>query len=155
MTNEDAQFLESRKHQIAEISRIYGVPLHKLSELDRSTNNNIEHQGIEFVSDTIRPGVVRREESMERDLLSGASSRTHCISFDMDGLMRGDSAARAAYYSSGLQNGYLSRNEVRITERMNPVAETSMDEFSIQSNMVMIQQLAALIAANNATGATQ
>lgn len=145
MNNQDAQFIDSRVYQIAEIGRIFGVPLHMLSELSRSTNNNIEHQGMEFVRHTIRPGAVRREEAMERDLLSGASSRTHCISFDLDGLMRGDSAARSAFNASALQNGWRNRNEVRIKEGDNPVTDNpAMDEYTVQSNMALVQMLEAL-----------
>jgi HK97 family phage portal protein len=155
MTNEDAQFLEARKMQIAEIARIFGVPLHMLSELDRSTNNNIEHQGIEFVTHTIRPGTVRREEAMERDLLSGASSRTHCIYFDLDGLQRGDSASRSTYNNSMLQNGVLSRNEVRISEGKNPSTAAGMDDYTVQQNMALIQFLESLGKANTQQGATQ
>jgi HK97 family phage portal protein len=144
MTNEDAQFLESRKMQVAEIARIFGVPLHKLSELDRSTNNNIEHQGMEFVIHTVRPGAIRREEAMERDLLAGNAGLTHCIWFDLDGLMRGDSAARAAFNGAMLQNGVFSRNEVRISEGKNPVVKEGMDDYTVQTNMAMIQLLDTL-----------
>lgn len=144
MTNEDAQFLEARSMQIAEISRIFGIPLHMLSELDRSTNNNIEHQGMEFVTHTIRPGAIRREEAMERDLLSGSSAVTHCIYFDLDGLQRGDSAARAAYNASGLQNGYLNRNEVRAWEGLNPSSAEGMNDYTVQTNLALIQLLEAM-----------
>ena len=144
MTNEDAQFLESRKLQIAEIARIFGVPLHMLSELDRSTNNNIEHQGMEYVIHTVRPGAIRREEAMERDLLSSSGQMTHCIWFDLDGLMRGDSAARASFNGSMLQNGVFSRNEVRISEGKNPVEKDGMDDYTVQTNMAMIQLLDTL-----------
>lgn len=123
MTSEDAQFLESRRFQIAEISRIFGVPLHKLSELDRSTNNNIEHQGIEFVQDTILPGAVRWEQAMKRDLFIGEWRRTHCAAFDLDGLMRGDSQQRAALYANGRQWGWLSANDCRRRENENPIAD--------------------------------
>lgn len=141
MTNEDAQFLESRKMQNAEISRIFGVPLHMLAELDRSTNNNIEHQGIEFVMHTIRPGAIRREEAMERDLLSGKSAKTHGVYFDLDGLMRGDSAARAAFNASALQNGYKNRNEIRMMEGDNPSDNPKMDEFTVQMNLTTIDKV--------------
>ena len=151
MTNEDAQFLESRKMQIAEIARIFGVPLHMLSELERSTNNNIEHQGMEFVIHTVRPGAVRREETMERDLLAGNDGQTHCIWFDLDGLMRGDSAGRAAFNGSMLQNGVFSRNEVRISEGKNPVEKEGMDDYTVQTNMALIQLLDTL---NKAAGQT-
>ena len=158
MTNEDAQFLESRKMQIAEIARIFGVPLHMLAELDRSTNNNIEHQGMEFVTHTVRPGAVRREEAMERDLLSGSSTLTHCIYFDLDGLMRGDSAARAAFNGSMLQNGVFNRNEVRISEGKNPSDAAGMNDYTVQTNMALIQLLEMLNKGNepnNPQGAQQ
>ncbi len=144
MNNEDAQYIDTRVHQIAEIARIFGVPLHMLAELSRSTNNNIEHQGIEFVTHTIRPGAVRREEAMERDLLFGSSANTHCISFDLNGLMRGDSAARAAFYASGLAHGYKNRNEVRVAEGDNPSDAPGMNDFTVQQNMTLIQLLEAL-----------
>lgn len=149
MTSEDAQLLEALKFSIAEISRIFdGIPLHMLGELDRSTNNNIEHQGMEVVAYTFRPGCVRREEALERDLLYGSSADTHCISFDLDGLMRGDSAARSAYYSSGLQNGYINPNEARIMEGKNPSDAPGMNDFHIQSNMTLMQLLEKLTQQN-------
>jgi HK97 family phage portal protein len=141
MTSEDAQLLETMKFSIADIARIFGVPLHMLSELDRSTNNNIEFQGIEWVMNTVRPGAIRREEAMERDLLFGRSSKTHGIVFDLNGLMRGDSKARAEYYRSGISNGYLSRNEVRIAEGMNPSDDENMDGFTLQINMTTIDKV--------------
>lgn len=135
MTSEDAQFLEMRNFQLSEIGpRIFGVPAHKLGDLSRSTNNNIEHQGIEFVTDTIRPGVVRWEQAMQRDLFYG--KRTHCVQYDLDGLMRGDSTARAAFNSSALQNGYKSRNEVRRDEGLNRSDAPGMDDYTVQSNMI-------------------
>jgi len=140
MTSEDAQFIELRAFQLAEIGpRIFGVPAHKLGDLSRSTNNNIEHQGIEFVTDTIRPGVVRWEQAMQRDLIYG--KRTHCVNFDMDGLMRGDSAATAAKNSSDLQNGIKSRNEIRRKDGLNPVKDDSMNAYTVQSNMIDVKDM--------------
>ncbi|MES2126662.1 MAG: phage portal protein [Pseudomonadota bacterium] len=133
MTSEDAQLLESRKFQIAEIARTFGVPLHKLAELDRSTNNNIEHQGIEFVQDTILPGSVRWAQAMQRDLFFGESRRTHCARFDLDGLMRGDSTQRAALYANGRQWGWLSADDVRRREGLNPIK--GGDVYLTPSNM--------------------
>lgn len=142
MTSEDAQFIETMQWSIADISRIFdGIPVHMLSELSRSTNNNIEHQGIGFVTYTIRPGAIRREEAMERDLLFGRSSKTHCIMFDLDGLMRGDSKARSEYNGKMVSNGILSRNEVRIEEGWNPSSDVNMDAYTVQINMTTIDKL--------------
>ena len=151
MTSQDAQFVELRKLQIPEICRIWGVPPHKVADLDRSTNNNIEHQGIEFVTDTILPGAVRWEQAMWRDLFGGDDN--HCAEFNLNGLMRGDSAARSAYYSSALQNGYKTRNEVRQLEGDNSSDADGMNSFSIQSNMTLIQFIEAITKANKQGGA--
>lgn len=142
MTSEDAQFIETMQWSIADISRIFdGIPVHMLSELSRSTNNNIEHQGIGFVTYTIRPGAIRREEAMERDLLVGRSVKTHCIMFDLDGLMRGDSTARAAYYGAMVDKGILTRNEARTEDGWNPSDEPNMNAFTTQLNMTTIDKL--------------
>jgi HK97 family phage portal protein len=140
MTSEDAQFLETRNLQISEICRIFGVPPHKVGDLTRSTNNNIEHQGIEWVTDTMRPQVVRWEQAMQRDLFY-SSRRTHSPMFDLDDLMRGDSKARAEYLSSAVQNGHMSRNEARRFEGRNASSAPGMDDFTVQMNLTPIGML--------------
>lgn len=82
---------------------------------------------------------------MLRDLFAGDGVRTHCAEFNLEGLMRGDSAARSAYYSSGLQNAYLNPNQVRLLENMNPSDDPEMDKFHIQSNMALIDKLADMV----------
>jgi HK97 family phage portal protein len=136
MTSEDAQFLETRNMQISEICRIFGVPPHKVGELTRSTNNNIEHQGIEWVTDTIGPQVVRWEQAMQRDLFGGKI--THSVMFDLDGLMRGDSTARAAWNASCAQNGIYTRNQLRRKEGENASTAPGMDEYTVQTNLTPI-----------------
>ena len=150
MTALDAQLLESRKFQVSDICRIWGVPPHKVADLDRSTNNNIEHQGIEWVTDTILPGAVRWEQAMYRDIFGGDGD--YCAEFNLNGLMRGDSAARSAYYASALQNGYKNRNEVRRLEGDNRSEAAGMDDFSIQSNMTLIQFIEAITKSNQQKG---
>lgn len=142
MTAMDAQLAELRQLQVGELCRIWGVPPHKVADLHRSTNNNIEHQGIEWVTDTILPGAVRWEQALYRDVFG--SDGNYCAEFNLNGLMRGDSAARSAYYSSALQNGYKTRNEVRALEGDNQSDEPSMNAFSIQQNMTLIQFIEAI-----------
>ena len=136
MTSEDAQFLETRNLQISEICRIFGVPPHKVGELTRATFSNIEHQGIEWVTDTIGPQVVRWEQAMQRDLFG--DRYTHSVMFDMDGLMRGDSDARSKFYASASQNGWMNRNEIRRLEGRNASTEGGMDDYTVQMNMIKI-----------------
>ena len=119
MTAEDAQFLEARRFQIAEIARMFRIPLHMLQELGRSTNSNIEQQAREFVMHTIRPWLVRWEQAMQRDLFMGDPE--FFAEFNVEGLLRGDMASRFKSYQSALTSGWISRNEVRKRENMNPI----------------------------------
>lgn len=119
MTAEDAQFLEARRFQIAEIARMFRIPLHMLQELGRSTNSNIEQQAREFVMHTIRPWLVRWEQAMQRDLFKG--DREHFAEFNVEGLLRGDMASRFKAYQSALTSGWMSRNEIRKRENLNVI----------------------------------
>ncbi len=120
VTNKDAQFLELRKFQITDIARLFRVPPHMIADLDRATFSNIEQQSLEFVMHTMTPWAERWEASIEADLMLDGDELE--IEFDFANLMRGDAASRSAYYQSGIQNGWLTRNEARIAENLNPIA---------------------------------
>ena len=120
VTNKDAQFLELRKFQITDIARLFRVPPHMIADLDRATFSNIEQQSLEFVMHTMTPWAERWEASIEADLMLDGDALE--IEFDFANLMRGDAASRSAYYQSGIQNGWLTRNEARIAENLNPIA---------------------------------
>ncbi len=132
ITNKDAQFLELRKFQITDIARLFRVPPHMIADLDRATFSNIEQQSLEFVMHTMTPWAERWEASIESELL--LDDETLEIEFDFANLMRGDAASRAAYYQSGIQNGWLTRNEARIAENLNPL--DGLDEPLRPLNMV-------------------
>ncbi len=119
LSNSDAQFLESRKFHINDIARWFGVPPHKIGDLDRATNNNIEKQALEFIQETLGPMAVRWEASIEAELLFDDDALK--AAFDFHQLLRGDSAARSAYYTSGINSGWMTRNQARIMEGMNPL----------------------------------
>lgn len=119
VTNKDAQFLELRQFQITDIARLFRVPPHMIADLSRATFSNIEQQSLEFVMHTMTPWAERWEASIEADLLLDGDDLE--VEFDFANLMRGDAASRAAYYQSGIQNGWLTRNEARIAENMNPL----------------------------------
>lgn len=118
---EDAQFLQTREFQLEEIARIYRIPLHMIGDLKHSTFSNIEHMGIEFVTHTLRPWLVRIEQSITRCLLTPAERKEYFAEFLVDGLLRGDIMSRYQAYATGRQNGWLSANDVRSMENMNPV----------------------------------
>lgn len=118
MTNDDAQYIEALKFDIEEIARIYGVPPHKIGHLERSTNNNIEHQGIEFVTDSMLPLARRTEDRLNLSLLSDSGRQTHFIGLELKGLLRGDATARSNFYRALFNIGALSPNDALRAEDM-------------------------------------
>lgn len=117
----DAEFIDSRKFQRSEIAGVFRVPLHMIGDLDRSTNNNIEHQSLEFFRDSLKPWLYRWEQAISRDLLSEQDrSDGYFCEFLMDGLLRGDTKSRYEAYASAIQNKWMNANEARIKENMNP-----------------------------------
>ena len=129
---EDAQFLESRKFQVLEIARIYGVPPHMLMDVEKSTSwgTGIEQQGLTFVVYTLRPWLTRVEQRVSRLLRPNAVYAR----YNLDGLLRGDTAGRYASYAVARQWGWMSVNEIRSHEEMPPVPNG--DELLQPLNMV-------------------
>lgn len=121
LNNEDLQFLESRKFQITEIARLFRVPPHMIADLEKATFSNIEHQGIEFVIHTLAPWVKRWEQRLMLTLLTPAERARYEIKFLLDGLLRGDTGSRYEAYAKGRQWGWLSPNDIREKEDMNPI----------------------------------
>ena len=117
---EDAQFLSSREFQLQDIARIFRVPPHLLADLSRATFSNIEHADIQFVKYGLRPMCKRFEHELELKLL-GDDIGKKSIRFNLDGMLRGDTATRAAYLASMVQNKIFNRNEAREYENKNPV----------------------------------
>ncbi|MCK1691654.1 phage portal protein [Bradyrhizobium sp. 145] len=109
----DAQFLELRKFAIAEIARLFRVPLHMLMELDRSTPRSIESQGQEFVTMTLLPWLKRWEQALELKLLSKEERGQFCIEFNLDAFARADLLARAQALSVAVAARILNPNEAR------------------------------------------
>ncbi|MFA5161875.1 MAG: phage portal protein [Elusimicrobiales bacterium] len=128
---EDAQLLETRKFGVSEIARYFRMPLHKISDLDRSTNNNIEHQAIEFVTDTIRPWLVNIEQELSFKLFSG----DFFPEFLIEGLLRGDIKTRYEAYAIGRQWGWLSADDIRERENMNKLPNGQGGQYLVPLNM--------------------
>lgn len=116
----DAQLLESRQFGIDEVSRMLRIPPHKLYELSRSTNNNIEHQSIEAVTDGLQPWVERIETwvNFDPDLLP----RGNYIEFQLEGRLRGDTATRYEAYQRAVGGPWMSMNEARRLENLPTMA---------------------------------
>lgn len=120
LTNEASQLIESRKFQVTDVARILRVPAHMLMDLERATFSNIEHQGTEFVTHTLNPWLVRWEQRLKMQLMSVAESRAQYFKFNVNALMRGDTAARKDFYGAMIDRGVFSPDDVLELEDRNP-----------------------------------
>lgn len=134
---EDAQFIATRKFQKTEIATIYGIPPHMIADLERATNNNIEHQGMEFVTYCLMPYLVRLEEEFNRKLLRYDEFEEYYFLFGLNGLLRGDAKTRSEYYKNMNFVGAMNANEIRSLEDMN--AYEGGDEYFVQMNMTTVK----------------
>lgn len=129
---EDAQYLESRKFQIAEIARIFNVPSHLINDLDRATFNNISELSLSFLRYSMTPWIVRWEQELNRKLFPAGSK--YYVKFNVNGLLRGTQKERAEFYESAISKGcWMSRNEARKLEDLNSI--DGLDDYLQPLNM--------------------
>ncbi len=160
MENDKAQFLETYKESALQCIRLWRMPPHKVGILDKATNNNIEHQGLEFVTDCLMPWLVAWEQGCRKSLVINTAK--YYVEHNVAGLLRGDLKSRYEAYAVGRNWGWLSANDVRRLENMNDV--DNGDVYMQPLNMVpagkeyaqrgayqsMIEREAALTSAINA-----
>ncbi|MFB9378589.1 phage portal protein [Kineococcus gynurae] len=117
----DAQFLETRKFQTTEIARMFGLPGWVLNDQEKSTSwgSGMEQQFTSMVILTFKAYMQRFEQRLTAECLNPIAEKAE---FKVEGLLRGDSKARAAFYSSGITNGWMVPNEARELEDMPPVS---------------------------------
>ena len=121
---QDRQLLESRRFQVEEIARIFKVPLSLIGHLEKAANySSIEALSIDFVRFTLTPYIVSMEEEMNRKLFRENEQDEHYVKIQVEGLLRGDSNARANFYKQMIDMGVLSINEVRKLENLNRIED--------------------------------
>ena len=120
MTNTDAQWLENRKHTDNQLCGLLRVPPHKIAILERSTNNNIEHQSLDYVNDGLMPHLNRIENRIRISLLNERDEEDHFAKFNVAALLRGDMKARSQFYKDMVFLGAYSPNDVLELEDRNP-----------------------------------
>lgn len=136
---EDSQFLSTRQYGVNEICRIFRVPPHMVQDLEHATFSNIEHQSIDFVVHTLTPWLVRFEQAIVKDLLLAGEQDMYFPKFNVDGLLRGDYQSRMHGYATGISNGFLSPNDVRVLEQMDLIpAENGGDDYYLNGGYVKL-----------------
>lgn len=142
MTPEDAQMLQTRAFNVEEICRWFRVPPWMVGHTEKSTSwgSGIEQQMLGFISFTLLPWMVRIEQSVNRRLLLPEERRYFFAKFNIEGLLRADSATRAAFYAAMTQNGIYTRDFCREKEGLPPMGGNAA-VLTIQSNMLPIDAL--------------
>ena len=131
---EDSQFIQTRQFQVQDIARWYGVPPHLIQDESRSTYSNIEQQQLNFVIHTAAPWFTLWEQELSVYFIKPPFMDELFFEFNMDGLLRGDSAARGNYYRGMWNVGAMSQNEIRAKENMNPVKDGN--KYYVPINMI-------------------
>lgn len=139
MNPEAAQMLESRSFSIEEICRWFRVPPFMVGHSDKQSSwaSSVEGMNLQFLTNTLRPLLVNIEQEISRCLLDGDEDLF--AEFSVEGLLRADSAGRSAYYTTALQNGWMSRNDVRRLENMPPIE--GGDIYTVQLNLTPLEDL--------------
>ena len=132
---DDSQFLQSREFQIIEVARWFNLPPNKLKDLSKTSYNSLEQMEISFVVDTLRPWLVRWEQQLNRKIIRPKDKGSFFFEFNVDGKLRGEIAARYQSYSVARNWGWLSVNEIREKENMNPIegGDVYMQPMNMQS----------------------
>jgi len=145
VTNEDSQWLESRKFQTVEIARIHRVPLFLINDLDRATFSNIDEQFRAFIVLTMLSWVRRFEQTGARDLI--ADPEQFFLRYNYDALLRGDVEKRATFYRAMFGMGVFSTNDICELEDRNGIGPDGDQRFIDGNNLVPIDQAGRVMLA--------
>lgn len=118
MTLEDATWIEARQFSVEEVARLFRVPPTVIGDLRNGNYSNSVEMARQFVTQTLRRHLVAWEQAIAAKCLTDAGRRMYFAEHQVEGLLRGDSANRAAFYSSGIADGWLKRSEVRKLENL-------------------------------------
>jgi HK97 family phage portal protein len=156
MHPQDAELLMTRIHNTEEICRWFRVDPSLVGHGSKDSNwgTGLEEKMLWLVTMTLRPLVVRIEQSIRKDLLTAVERQSYSVEFALEGLLRGDSKSRASFYSQMTQNGIYTRDECRILENREPRGGNA-DELTVQSNMLPIDKLGEMPADKTAQQAVK
>src|SRR4029453_15669978 len=141
----DAQFVELKKFSVTDVARIFGIPPHKIGDLERATFSNIEESNLDYVISTLRRWLVRWEQEGNRKLMAPLEKKIQFTEHLVDALPRGNIQSRYTAYSQGINNGFLSSNDIRRFENLDPI--DGGDTYLVQGAMVPLARLNDLVDA--------
>lgn len=134
----DAQFLENTELTIRQIAAAFGVKMHQINELSRATHTNVEHQQREFYVDTLMDDLTGDEQELTYKLFTQKElEQGYYIRYNVNAILRADQETRYAGYRTAIQSGFLTANEVRKLEELEP--KEGGDRLLINGNMMPIE----------------
>jgi len=139
----DAQLLESRRFSVEEIARWFRIPPHKIGDLSNGMLANVENMALEYVTDTLMAWLETWEEELQRKLF--ADDLDHFAEHEVKALLRGDMAARQAFYTTMVDRGIMTRDEIRASENLNAIEgpdEEASKRLTVQKQMVTLNEAA-------------
>ena len=139
----DLQLLQGRSFNVEELCRWFRVPPFMVGHTEKSSSwgTGLEQQMIGFLTFSLRPYLTRIEQAVKKQLIAPAERGKVYAEFNLEGLLRADSAGRAALYNTYAQNGVMTRDEMRAKENLPPLP--GGDKLTVQSNMIPLDQLGA------------
>jgi HK97 family phage portal protein len=132
---EQAQFLQTRLFQIAEIARWFNIPPHLLRDLSHATFSNIEHQSLDFLIYTLRGWLVRWQQELRRKLFHNLNQRQFYFAHKVNDLLKADRQARYNAYNTGRMGGWLTLNDILREEDMPLIVGGEGDKRLMPLNM--------------------
>ena len=118
MTLEDASWIEARKLSVIEVCRLFRVPPVIVQAMESANYSNSVELARQFITLSLRRHLVAWEQAIAKQLLTEAGRRSYFAEHQVEGLLRGDSANRAAFYSSGIASGWMLKSEARKLENL-------------------------------------
>ena len=156
---EKSQALEARRMAVEDVARIWRIPSHMLNLPGTNTYSSVEQNMIAFVTHTLRPYVTLLEDNMSVLMDRYPGGADAFIKFNMNGLLRADTQARFSSYSTGLQSGFLTINDIRSWEDLTaqegeaasqvrvPLANVNLSESGVRAQREKVQMVRDLVFA--------
>jgi HK97 family phage portal protein len=151
MPNTDAQFLESRRFTVEQIARWFRISPSKLQDLSRATLTNIEEMGRSHLEDCLESHLVEFAEELSAKLLRAGRTAT----FDTSRMTRGKGVERAQFYNAGIMGGFLTVNDVREAENLNPFDSDMANAPLVQGAIVPLESIGQVEHTEPTEGASE
>ena len=128
---ESAQSIEARRLAVEDIARAFNIPANMLNIPGTTTYASVEQNNLQFITHTLRPIVAKLEDTFSGLMARYPGGETAFIKFSLDGLARADLQARVSAYSTGLQAGFLTINDVRRLEDMSDIEDPAASQVRV------------------------